>query len=154
MRKTYYHDFFPSKAKEAGGPSDNTSPTVIEIRDMHPLQPLDVKNPWQIKKTVTISDIVEQKLELSHADVFDHIFRSWPLSKVNLFLRDNKKVHLAVFDYSDLYELLLEKGPNDTYFLEWADMVRIRGINPGDEIGLLWNSQYEILCFGFLRKGN
>lgn len=153
MRKTYYHNFLPTKAKEVAGPSDNELPTIVEIRDLNPLPPLDTKNPWQIKKRVTITEIVDEKLELSHAEVFDHIFRYWPLSKINLLLTDNK-VHLPMFAYDDLYYPLLVKGPNDAYFLEWADVVRNRGINPGDEIGLFWDNEYDILCFRMLRQGD
>ncbi|KAJ4715628.1 B3 domain-containing protein [Melia azedarach] len=166
MKKTFYYNFLPSKAEEqaaiARGKPYEVTRTLIEIRDYgNPPPPqFDPKHPWHIRKSITANEVFNGKLLLSHNDVFDHIFRYWTMDLCNYVIRGNQFC-VAIADYTDeetpkrfQSENIFVQGNYDTYVLGWADVVRSRLLQPGDEIGLFWDVGSATFGFKLLNRGN
>ncbi|XP_075101632.1 B3 domain-containing protein At5g26805-like [Nicotiana tabacum] len=155
MKKTFFYNFIPSKAEEEACKASNTPWVVtrqlIEIRDIYPPPVLDLKNPWQIKKTVTYDEAVVGKLVLPFIDVFEYIFRYWTLDMANLVVSGHK-VNVSLWDVTEennpkKYDNYFEMLPNDDYALVCLDLYKDRGLSVDDEIGLYWDPRSSTFVF-------
>ncbi|KAJ9690983.1 hypothetical protein PVL29_013241 [Vitis rotundifolia] len=167
MKKTFYYNFFPTKAEEEeaakSGSSDLNLPVkreLIEIRDFYPPPEADPANPWKIKKIVNNTDVLTGKLVLLQNDVFEHIFRYWSLDICNQVVKGNK-VYTAVWDLTPESNPIqyqnentyFGKGPRDTYILGWLDVVRNAKVKSRDEVGLYWDQKTGTFHLKILRRG-
>ena len=166
MKKTFFYNFFPTKAEEEeaakAGSSGANLPVrreVIEIRDFYPPPEPDPANPWRIKKVVNNTDVLTGKLVLMHNDVFEHIFRFWSLEICNQVVNGNK-VYVAVWDLTpeggpvpyQNERIYFGKGPRETYILGWLDVVRNDRVRPRDEVGLYWDQKSGTFHMKILRR--
>ncbi|KAK4415346.1 hypothetical protein Salat_2642000 [Sesamum alatum] len=155
LRKTYFYNFYPSKAEEEASKA-NSTPTssrhhrmLVEMRDVHPPPVLDPSSPWQIKKTLNHYEIASGKIVVSFHDTFEYILRYWNFCMAN---------HIAVLGHRVaviLWDVTNEKKPkkyegNDVYFqitpsenciLTCMEMMRDRRLKVDDYIGLYWDSR-------------
>lgn len=164
MRKSCYYEFFPTKAVEqaaiASGKPYEVTKTIVEIRDFGNPPQFDPKNPWQIRKSVTGSDVYNGKLVLSHYEIFEHVFRYWTLDLCNYVDQGNQYL-VIIADYTDegnpkrfKSENIFVQGNHDIYFLGWTDVVQSLHLQPGDEIGLFWDASSSTFGFKLLSRGN
>ncbi|KAI6695050.1 hypothetical protein NL676_022760 [Syzygium grande] len=165
MKKTFYHNFMPTKAEEEAAKASDVpyqaTRTLLEINDIGLPQLLaDPNYPWLIRKTISNSDIRTGKLVLSHTDTFDHVFRYWTLETCNHVVTGGR-YPVALIDLTDeksprRYQsknTFLKRGPSETYFLGWLDIVRNRHFNANDEVGLFWDIRSGVFHFKMLRRG-
>ncbi|GAV89131.1 hypothetical protein CFOL_v3_32550 [Cephalotus follicularis] len=171
MKKTFYYNFFPIKTEEEAVIACNipqqVTRTLIEIRDMGPSSPYtnsDINDPWKIRKLITNNVLKTGKLRLSHEEMFDHVFRYWTLDMANKVVMGSK-YFVTLLDYSDDHDntiipkryqtenTFFEKAISDTYVLGFLDLVHSRLLNPGDEVGLLWDTRSTTFSFKLLRRG-
>ncbi|KAK9757977.1 hypothetical protein RND81_01G198100 [Saponaria officinalis] len=150
--KTFYYVFLPTKAEETIINTNQTPyiPTryLVEIRDIYDPPIIDPNNPWVICKKITYYDIISGKITLTHEEVFDHIFRYWSMSFASLGVFGSHKIPMLIWDHTNTRpnharryvgeNIYFERGPNDTYFLGWANLACDLRVNPGDVIGLYW----------------
>ncbi|KAL6323456.1 hypothetical protein AAG906_039026 [Vitis piasezkii] len=163
MKKTYYYKFLPTKAEEEAAKPNTTifqvGRVLVEIRDLYPAPVTDPKNPWQIKKVATSTDILTGKLMLLHHDVFEYIFRHWSMEMCSHVVAGNK-LYAVIWDLTDETSpvryhnenIYFEKGPQDTYLLGWMDLARKANMNPNDEIGLYWENRSGTFQFKVLHR--
>ncbi|PQP94413.1 B3 domain-containing protein [Prunus yedoensis var. nudiflora] len=157
MKKTFYYNFFPTKAEEQeeakkGGSSSGEkqiSRVLIEMHDFPDNQPpllLKHTDPRRIIKAVSVSEIQMGILFFSFSETFEHIFRHWTLDEVNLVQSGYNKFHVLVKDVTDHEEteyrsdrIFFQRLQNDEfYILGCLDVIRNRYLSAGDEIGLAW----------------
>ncbi|KAG5607222.1 hypothetical protein H5410_028714 [Solanum commersonii] len=123
LKKTFFYNFFPSKAEEEACKLNNTPHVVtrelIEIRDIYPPTKIDLKNPWQIKKKITHDEVIVGKLVIPFFEIFEYILRYWTLDAPKVWRMGAM--------------CLLTCG--------------IRGLSVGDEIGLYWDPRSSNVQF-------
>ncbi|EEF49311.1 conserved hypothetical protein [Ricinus communis] len=167
MRKTFYHNFLPTKAEEeatvARNAKHHVTRTIVEARDWQVTPPrmIDPNNPWQIRRTIARNEVTTGELVLSHEEMFEYVFKFWSLESANHLLQGNK-CFVILIDYTEetvpksFQSAYVKTGANDSYVLGLMDVVRVRVVNPGDEIGLFWDMRPSSFGFGFklLRRGN
>ncbi|KAK4372781.1 hypothetical protein RND71_008165 [Anisodus tanguticus] len=85
MKKTFFYNFFPSKAEEEACEANKTpwvaTRELIEIRDIYPAPKIDLENPWQIKKKIIHDEVVLGKLVVPFFETFEYILRYWKLDE-------------------------------------------------------------------------
>ncbi|KDP41879.1 hypothetical protein JCGZ_26897 [Jatropha curcas] len=166
MRKTFYYNFLPTKAEEeaavARKAQHHVSRTIVEIRDWFAPARMDPTNPWQIRRAISRSEVATGEFLLSHEEMFEHVFRFWNVELANHLVQGNK-CFVVLIDYSEenmpktFQSSYVKNGAkNDTYLLGFVEVLRCRVINPGDEIGLFWDTRPASYGFAFklLRRGN
>ncbi|KAL3508191.1 hypothetical protein ACH5RR_033573 [Cinchona calisaya] len=163
MKKTFYHNFMPSKAEEEACKANNIQfqPTrvLVEIKDVYPPPVLDHHNPWKIKKTLIQYEVVTGKLVISFFNTFDHIFRYWTLAMANHVVLGHK-VGVVFWDVTDQNNpkrycsdsIYFEMLPNDDFVLACMDVFKERSLSVDDEIGLYWDLRSSTFQFKLLRK--
>ncbi|KAG8390055.1 hypothetical protein BUALT_Bualt01G0043600 [Buddleja alternifolia] len=148
LKKTYFYNFFPTKAMEEASLA-NPNPAgvghqrmLVEIRDVYPPPVLDSRHPWQIKKTLNAYEISSGKVLVSFQDTFEYILRYWTFCMANNIAMLGKKVLVVLWDLTD------EKNPkkyegNEVYFqmiltgdcvLSCMEMMRNRNLKVDDYI--------------------
>lgn len=163
MKKTFYYNFLPTKAQEEAAQARDVphqvSRVLVEVNDIHLPSPelASIVSPWPIRKSLSSKEILTERVELSHGQVFDHVFRYWTLETANGIVTGGSKCLVAIVDFTDeknprrhqSEHVYLEKGPaaNESYSLRWTDLAKNRLFNAGDEIGLLWD--FRSGCFHF-----
>ncbi|XP_055808666.1 uncharacterized protein LOC129877203 [Solanum dulcamara] len=163
IKKTFFYNFFPSKAEEEVCKLNNTPWVVtrelIEIRDLYPAPKIDLKNPWQIKKKITNDEVVVGKMVIPFYETFEYILRYWTLD-VAKSLENGYGVPVGVWDVTEenvpkKYEggsVCLRKLYNDDYSLSCIQLFNNRGLGVGDEIGLNWDPRSSSLMFKLLSQ--
>ena len=163
MKKTFYHNFMPSKAEEeACKPNDirfQPSRVLVEIKDVYPPPVLDYHNPWKIKKTLIQYEVVTGKLVIPFTNTFDHIFRYWTLAMASHVVSGHK-VSVVLWDVTDQSNpkrfsndsIYFEMLPNDDHVLACMDLFKGRSLSVDDEIGLFWDLRSSTLQFKLLRR--
>ncbi|CAK7354964.1 unnamed protein product [Dovyalis caffra] len=164
MKKTFSYNFLPTKAEEEAAVACNkphqVTRTLVEITDIYLAQSLctDPKNPWKIRKCITSKEILTGKILISHEDMFEHVFRYWTLEMAKHVILGNTSMVILI-DYSgkrfktgDAY---VKNGPiRDTYVVGFMDVIRMQGLNPGDEIGIFWDRRGGTFGFKLLGRGD
>ncbi|XVF13480.1 hypothetical protein REPUB_Repub08aG0211300 [Reevesia pubescens] len=166
MKKTFYYNFLLAKADEVGeeeaaSQQEQVTGSLVEIRDSGNGLCIDPNNPWQIRKPVSPSDVLNGKLTLSEEEMLAYVFRYWTLDMANYVVKGNRSL-VVLMDYTDetvpkKYQsdsFYVEKGPHHTYSLACMDLVRSRLLNPGDEIGLFWDLRTLSFSFKVLHRVN
>ncbi|KAL3726270.1 hypothetical protein ACJRO7_031197 [Eucalyptus globulus] len=79
MAKIWFYNFIPTKAEEEAAKAQTmhyqVTRILVEINDIGPGQFLaDPNYPWLIRKAVGSSEIMTEKLMLSHNDIFHHTY--------------------------------------------------------------------------------
>ncbi|WCJ40262.1 hypothetical protein M5689_021192 [Euphorbia peplus] len=167
MRKTFFYNFFPSKAEEEAEAARNAhhqvTRSLIEIRDWNSGHRFDPTNPWQIRRVVTRNEIAMGEITLSHEEMLEYVLRSWKLESANHVVQGNKCM-VVLMDYTE--ENMPKTYPNsyvkaggtnnECYVVGLADVFRGRVISAGDEIGLFWDMRPTSFgfCFKLLRRSN
>ncbi|XWS20707.1 hypothetical protein CRYUN_Cryun31cG0125800 [Craigia yunnanensis] len=159
MKKTFYYDFLPAKAEEEE--AHQVTGSLVEIRESGNGLRIDPYNPWQIRKSVARSDIINGMLTLSQDEMVEYVFRYWTLDMANYVVKGNKS-SVVLIDNTDetvpkIYQsesCYVEKGPHHTYTLACMDLFRTRLLNPGDEIGLFWDLGSVSFSFKLLQRVN
>ncbi|TMW83419.1 hypothetical protein EJD97_001708 [Solanum chilense] len=163
IKKTFFYNFFPSKAGEETCKLNNTPHVVtkelIEIRDIYPPPKIDLQNPWQIKKKITGDEIIVGKLVIPFVETFEYILRYWTLDATKS-LENGCDVHVNVWDVTEenipkKYEggsVFLKKLHNDDFSLSCIKLFNNRGLSNGDEIGLYWDPRSSSLMFKLLSQ--
>ncbi|KAL6312249.1 hypothetical protein AAG906_022794 [Vitis piasezkii] len=165
MKKTFYYNFFPTKAEEEeaakSGSSDLNLPVKGAHRDKGLLSPPEADpESMEDQKIVNNTDVLTGKLVLLQNDVFEHIFRYWSLDICNQVVKGNK-VYTAVWDLTpetnpipyQNENIYFGKGPRDTYILGWLDVVRNAKVKSRDEVGLYWDQKTGTFHLKILRRG-
>ncbi|KAK4716421.1 hypothetical protein R3W88_014759 [Solanum pinnatisectum] len=150
LKKTFFYNFFPSKAKEEACKLNNTPNVVtqelIEIRDIYPPPKIYLENPWQIKKKITHDEVI-------------YILRYWTLDAAKS-LEDGCDIPVNVWDVREenipkKYEfgsVFLRKLHNDDFYLLCIILFNSRGLSVGDEIELYWDPRSSSLMFKLLSQ--
>lgn len=163
-KKAYKYEFIATKTVEqaaiASGKPYEVTRTIVEMRDFGNPPQFDPKNPWQIRKSVTGSDVYNGKLVLSHYEFFDHVFRYWTLDLCN-YVDQGNQYSVTIADYTDegnpkrfKSENIFVQGNHGIFFLGWTDVVQSRHLLPGDEIGLFWDVSSSNFGFKLLSRVN
>ncbi|KAL3505608.1 hypothetical protein ACH5RR_030990 [Cinchona calisaya] len=165
MKKTFYHNFMPSKEEEEEEASKatntrlQTTRVLVEINDVHPPPILDYNNPWNIKKKLIQYEVVARKFVISFTNTFDHIFRYWTLAMANHVVLGHR-MSVVLWDATDeknpkkycgdtvYFEIL----PNDDYVLACMDLFKDHSLNVDDEIGLYWDLRSSSFQFKLFLK--
>ncbi|KAK4804533.1 hypothetical protein SAY86_004350 [Trapa natans] len=175
MKKTFYYNFFPTKAQEEAAQARNVphhaNRVLVEVND-----PGEVAaapgvvgggvSPWPIRRSLTKREILLERIELSQEEAFDHVFRYWTLEAVNVIVVGGSKYPVVIVDFTDernprtyhSEHVYLEKsvgagGGIEIYFLRWTDLAKSRIFNVGDDIGILWDFRSGCFHFKLLQRG-
>ncbi|XP_049364478.1 uncharacterized protein LOC125829271 [Solanum verrucosum] len=163
LKKTFFYNFFPSKAEEEACKLNNTPYVVtrelIEIRDVYPPPKINLENPWQIKKRITRDEIVLGKLVIPFFETFEYILRYWTLDAAKS-LENGYDVPIDVWDLTKeivpkKYEgesVFLKKLYNDDFSLSCIELFNDHRLGDGDEIGLYWDPRSSSLMFKLLSQ--
>ncbi|TMX05248.1 hypothetical protein EJD97_000105 [Solanum chilense] len=161
MKKTFFYNFFPSKAQEEACKINNTPYEVtrelVEIRDLYPAPIIDKQNPWQIKKKLTHDEIVVGMLLIPFFEMFQYILRYWSLD-VGKSLVNGCNVCVDMWDVTEENVPKKYEGgrvwfrilPNDDFSLWCTELINGRRLKDGDEIGLYWDPICSSLVFKLL----
>ncbi|WMV50948.1 hypothetical protein MTR67_044333 [Solanum verrucosum] len=161
LKKTFFYNFFPSKAEEEACKVNNTPHVVtrelVEIRDLYPAPKIILQNPWQIKKKITHDEIVVGMLMIPFFEMFEYILRYWTLEMAKT-LENSCIVCVDMWDVTERnvskkYEggsVWLRKVYNDDFALWCIELFKDRGLGDGDEIGLYWDPRFSCLVFKLL----
>lgn len=157
LKKTYFYNFFPSKAEEVSPPTINPprpfwfrrQRVLVEMRDVHPPPVLDPTNPWQIKKTLNQYEVASGKIVVSFIDSFEHILRYWNFCMANHIAILGHRVAVPVWDVTnekdpkryDGNEVYFQITPSENCILTCTQMMRDRNLKVDDYIGLYWDSK-------------
>ncbi|KAJ8540403.1 hypothetical protein K7X08_030322 [Anisodus acutangulus] len=165
MKKTFFYNFFPSKAEEEACEANNTpwvaTRELIEIRDIYPAPKIDLENPWQIKKKITHDEIALGKLVVPFFETFEYILRYWKLDEAKSLV-NGYGICVNVWDVTEendpkKYEggrVCFRKLYNDDYSLSCMELFNDRGLGVDDEIGLYWDPRNSSFMFKLLSKVN
>ncbi|KAG5606680.1 hypothetical protein H5410_028172, partial [Solanum commersonii] len=163
LKKTFFYNFFPSKAEEEAYKLNNTPHVVtreqIEIRDIYPPPKIYLENPWQIKKKITRDEVIVGKLVIPFFETFEYIIRYWTLDAAKS-LEDGSDVPFNVWYVTEenipkKYEVgsvFLRKLHNDNFYLSCINLFNSRGLSVSDEIGLYWDPRSSISMFKLLSQ--
>ncbi|KAK4716754.1 hypothetical protein R3W88_015092 [Solanum pinnatisectum] len=163
LKKTFFHNFFPSKAEEEACRVNNTPYVVtrelVEIRDLYPAPRIDLQNPWQIKKKITHDEIVVGMLMIPFFEMFEYILRYWTLDMAKS-LEDGFSVWVDMWDVTEgnvpkKYEggrVWIRKVYNDDFSIWCNELFNDHGLGDGDEIGLYWDPRSASLVFKLLSQ--
>ncbi|XP_015079059.2 uncharacterized protein LOC107023011 [Solanum pennellii] len=158
MKKTFFYNFFPSKAQEEACKINNTPYEVtrelVEIRDLYPAPRIDKQNPWQIKKKLTHDEIVVGMLLIPFFEMFEYILRYWSLD-VGKNLVNGCNVCVDMWDVTEENVPKKYEGgrvwfrilPNDDFSLWCTELINGRRLKDGDEIGIYWDPISSSLVF-------
>jgi len=161
LKKTFFYNFFPSKAEEEDCKLNNTPHVVtrelIEIRDIYPPPKIDLENSWQIKKKITHDEVIVGKLMIPFFETFEYILRYWTLDEAKS-LENGCDVPVGVCDVTEenipkKYEggsVCLRKLYNDDFYLSCIKLFNSRGLSVGNEIGLYWDPRSSSFIFKLL----
>ncbi|KAG5607219.1 hypothetical protein H5410_028711 [Solanum commersonii] len=151
LKKTFFYNFFPSKAEEEACKLNNTpyvvTREIIEIRDIYPPPKIDLINPWQIKKKITRDEVI----------TLEYILRYWTLDEAKSMV-NGCDVPVGVWDVTeenipkkyDARSVCLRKLYGDYFYLSCIKLFKSRGLSIGDEIGLYWDPRSSSLMFKLL----
>ncbi|KAL0432742.1 UNVERIFIED_CONTAM: hypothetical protein Slati_2608500 [Sesamum latifolium] len=156
-KKTFYYNFFPSKAEELDslkarkgpvGSASDVGRVLIEMRDIYPPPVLDPDNPWLLRKTLNHYEIAFGKLVLSSNDTFDHVIRYWGLGMAN-YVALGQKVGVALWDVTEEKnprkywnnDIYLQMMANDDCVVSCMELMKDRKLKVDDEIGMYWDSK-------------
>ncbi|GFP79031.1 hypothetical protein PHJA_000046600 [Phtheirospermum japonicum] len=160
-KKTFYYNFFPTKAEEEHLKARKDEVQIphdrilLEIRDMYQPGVVDLENPWLIKKTLSQYETVFGKLILSFNDTFEHVLRYWTLGMAN-YIALGQRVGVAVWDvtegenprkYQNNYGFYLQMMVNNDCFLSCLELIKDRGLKADDEICLYWDIKESSFMF-------
>ncbi|WMV31039.1 hypothetical protein MTR67_024424 [Solanum verrucosum] len=163
LKKTFFYNFFPSKAEEEDCKLNNTPHVVtrelIEIRDIDPPPKINLENPWQIKKNITCDEVIVGKLMIPFFETFEYILRYWTLDATKILV-NGCDVPVGVWDVTeennpkkyDHGSVFLRKLHNDDFYLSCIKLFNSRGLSVGDEIGLYWDPRSSNLMFKLLSQ--
>ncbi|XP_049399863.1 uncharacterized protein LOC125863941 [Solanum stenotomum] len=163
LKKTFFYNSFPSKAKEEACKVNNTphamTRELVEIRYLYPAPKIDLQNPWQIKKKITHDKIVVGMLMIPFFEMFECIFRYWTLEMAKT-LENGCIVCVDMWDVTERnvskkYEggsVWLRKVYNDDFSLWCIELYNDRGLGDGDEIRLYWDPRFSCLVFKLLSQ--
>ncbi|XP_055808377.1 B3 domain-containing protein At5g26805-like [Solanum dulcamara] len=163
MKKTFFYNFFPSKTEEEASKVNNTpwvaTPELVEIRDLYPVPKIDLENPWQIKKKITLDEIVIRMLVIPFFEMFEYILRYWTLDMAKS-LENGCGVCVDAWDVTEENvpkkyvggSVCLRKLCNSDYSLSCVELFNGRGLGVGDEIGLYWDPRSSNLMFKLLSQ--
>ncbi|WMV30933.1 hypothetical protein MTR67_024318 [Solanum verrucosum] len=163
LTKTFFHNFFPSKAEEEACTVNNTPHVVtrelVEIRDVYPAPRIDLQNPWQIRKKITHDEIVVGMLMIPFFEMFEYILRYWTLDMAKS-LEDGFSVWVDMWDVTEgnvpkKYEggrVWIRKLYNDDFSIWCNELFNDRKLGDGDEIGIYWDPRSASLVFKLLSQ--
>ncbi|XP_055808403.1 uncharacterized protein LOC129876947 [Solanum dulcamara] len=163
LKKTFFYNFFPSKAEEEACKVNNTPHVVtrelIEKRDVYPPPKIDLKNPWQIKIKITSGEVEARMLMIPFIETFEYILRYWTLEMAKILV-NGCGVHVDVWDvtaenFPKKYEgesVCLWKLYNDDYSLLCIELFNDSRLGVGDEIGLFWDPRSLNFMFKLLSR--
>ncbi|PHT93113.1 hypothetical protein T459_00995 [Capsicum annuum] len=156
MKKTFFYNFFPSKAEEEACNVNNTpwvaTRELVEIRDIYPAPIIDLEDPWQIKKRITRDEVILGKLVIPFFESFEYILRYWKLDMAKSLVMSENGMSVTVWDITKETEPKKYDGGNvcfrklytDDYSLSCIGLFNDHRLNVGDEIGLYWDPRKEI----------
>ncbi|KAK4428432.1 hypothetical protein Salat_1142800 [Sesamum alatum] len=165
-KKTFYYNFFPTKAEEESSKVSTVesrpaglSYVMVEIRDITPPPVVDPRNPWRIKKTLNHHEIDSGKLVLSWNDMFDHVLRYWPIGSANMIAL-GIRVGVAIWDVTQeedprKYEesdacLQLQLETKDCFVLACMALMKDRNLKVYDDVSLYWDPKKFAFQFKLL----
>ncbi|WMV50935.1 hypothetical protein MTR67_044320 [Solanum verrucosum] len=163
MKKTFFYNFFPSKAEEEACKINNTPHEVtrelVEIRDLYPAPRIDLQNPWKIKKKITHDEIVVGMLMIPFFEMLEYILRYWTLD-VAKSLENGCKVCVDMWDVTEENipkkceggSVWFRKLFNGDFYLWSIELFKARILGDGDEIGLYWDPRSSTLVFKLLSQ--
>ncbi|KAF3615514.1 putative agglutinin-2-like [Capsicum annuum] len=156
MKKTFFYNFFPSKAEEEACNVNNTpwvaTRELVEIRDIYPAPIIDLEDPWQIKKRITRDEVILGKLVIPFFESFEYILRYWKLDMAKSLVMSENGMSVKVWDITKETEPKKYDGGNvcfrklytDDYSLSCMGLFNDHRLNVGDEIGLYWDPRYGL----------
>ncbi|KAG5607225.1 hypothetical protein H5410_028717 [Solanum commersonii] len=131
--KTFFYNFFLSKAEEETCKLNNTPHVVtrelIEIRDTYPPPKIDLENPWKIKKKITCDK--SSILDVGCAKSLEN----W--CNVHVDVRDVAEENIP--KKYEVGSVFLRKLHNDDFYLSCIKLFNNCKLSICDEIGLYWD---------------
>lgn len=164
MKKTFFHEFIPSKVEEEACQVNNASWVVtrelVEIRDIYSAPIIDQEDPWNIKKKITHNEVILGKLVISFLEMFEYILRYWKLDMAKS-LTNGYEVCVNIWDITEendpkKYEgesVCFRKLYNDyEYSLSCMRLFNDHRLNVGDEIALYWDPRSSSIMLKLLSQ--
>ncbi|WMV30399.1 hypothetical protein MTR67_023784 [Solanum verrucosum] len=164
LKKTFFCNFYPSKAKEEACKVNNMPYVVtrelIDIRDIYPPSKIDLKNPWQIKIKITSYEGEARGLLIPYIETFEYILRYRTLDMAKALVsgcRVRVQVrYVTTNNAPKKYKgesVYLWKLYNDDYALSCIELFNNSRLGIGDEIGLFGDPRSSNFMFKLLSQG-
>ncbi|KAM3397322.1 hypothetical protein P3S68_000834 [Capsicum galapagoense] len=159
MKKTFFYNFFPSKAEEEACNVNNTpwvaTRELVEIRDIYSAPIINLEDPWQIKKRITRDEVILGKMVIPFFESFEYILRYWKLDMAKSLVMSENGMSVKVWDITKETEPKKYDGGNvcfrklytDDYSLSCMGLFNDHRLNVGDEIGLYWDPRSSSFMF-------